>query len=240
MAATAERNDERLQRVKSLSPEDARERKGYYKTGYATGPDTIAFILWTAGCLEVAGRDSICGHSSDGFPSGVSVGTACTPYDKWNQTLWMSVNGGACFVSGTFFSDNKYVYDAAMPGCMDAFQAYRLAPQYTGGVPFTCNCSGDHAYLGYDGGLRPATVVLLATTITIIAIAMATPVFGSWIDFSNHRLSTWYKLYVCTTICTFGSCILATGYLWVIGLVFFSFTAFFTELAMIPRGVHAA
>jgi len=52
---------------------------------------------------------------------------------------------------GGLLRDAYYTHDTSLPGCADALAAYRAStsPHYS------CNCTGEHSYLGGEGGLRP-------------------------------------------------------------------------------------
>ena len=170
------------------APEVRRERKGYWLTGFATGPDTTMGVLWGAALLLVAAKDGTC-HQFNGRSSGAD-GASCVPTADWNNSFFRDVGGLAC-LSTNVLGDPVYNHDASVPACAAAFSAcacaaaaathlrhgplrrcslhsagrvYALAdratPAYTGDVAFTCNCSGPATDHTFlgEGGLRPSQV----------------------------------------------------------------------------------
>lgn len=214
------------------SPELKRERFGYYFTGWATGPDTVLGTLWSVGLLAAASVDATCHAGPTGLSSGAD-GQKCTPIGDWNQSLFESVGGDACY-AGVMLGENKYYHDSSLPGCMSAFQAYRAEQ------PFTCNCSGasaDHAYLG-EGGARPSIMFTLASTIALITIAIIQPIFGTYTDFSSSRKKMWWVFTALTAISTLAMAGIGPGGVWLIGFVGSIMTAVFSEIQLPIRASY--
>ena len=72
-------------------------QKGYWLTGFGTGPDTVMLALWSIGMISIASSDSTCSAYSS-YSSGAD-GSLCTTDAAWNETLWQDSGGVAC-VSG--------------------------------------------------------------------------------------------------------------------------------------------
>ena len=141
-------------------------RRLYGFNGWAVEAPAIAGILYAPALLNVTATDAVCQvNPVTGFSSGAD-GEACVPFGLWNDTLWRSVGGEACFEAPAFLVEPYYVVDPALDGCIDAFDAYRNATAADGGTRFTCNCSGpnaDHAFL--VGNTRPGAVVTMMSSI---------------------------------------------------------------------------
>ena len=172
-----------------------------------------------------------------GFSSGAD-GEACVPFGLWNDTLWRSVGGEACFEAPGFLVEPYYIVDPALDGCIDAFDAYRNATAADGGVRFTCNCSGpnaDHAFL--VGNTRPGAVFTMMTSVgTALSAALALPV-GAWTDMRSRK-KMWWTLYGMCVVAYFGSAVLGTGYVWVVSVAAGVVLSPTTELSAIPRQAY--
>ena len=201
-------------------------QKGYWLTGFGTGPDTVMLALWSIGMISIASSDSTCSAYSS-YSSGAD-GSLCTTDAAWNETLWQDSGGVAC-VQGMAFGGEKYVHNPAKAGCGAALVAYRAATQYT------CNCTGDHSYTSL--GWRPYNVVIFSLTIISIILAVGGIILGAILDYSSKRLSVWKTLYVLGCVSTLGMAATFSG-IWPIALIFHVLTHTFTELVVIPRSSY--
>lgn len=68
-------------------------RRSYILTGFASGPDTVAGLLWAPVLLLIASQEGVCG-SFGSVESGAN-GQSCTADSAWNETLW-DASGIAC------------------------------------------------------------------------------------------------------------------------------------------------
>ena len=222
------------------TPEVARERKGYWLTGIATGPDTVMGFFFGSALLVIAAGDAKC-YEFNGVSSGAD-GQACSHValaeDEgrpiWNDTFFREVGGEACLGSN-LFGDPVFVHENGDPACAAAFAAFRAAPHLTGGEVFTCNCSGpysDHAYLGGAGGLRPSGLFQLMLLIGFLVVAFTSPLVGVYSDFSNKMKRNWLRISILGGLFNLGMTALATGGVWVVGMVFGIFTHIFTEIQL--------
>ena len=144
--------------------------------------------LWSVGFLLAVTSDASCHIGPSGLSSGAD-GMACTLTESWNQTLFESVGGDACYGTSTL-GVNRYYHDPSNAGCMQAFTTYRAQ------TSFTCNCSGssaDHALLG-SNGLRPSIVFTITTTLQLITTAIIQPILGTAIDYTSRRKKYWLIL----------------------------------------------
>ena len=205
-----------------------RMRKGYWLTGFGTGPDTVMLAIWSIGMLNTAATDSVC-NTFNGYSSGAD-GSSCTADDAWNDTLWKEGGGTSC-VQTLLFGDEKYVHDTSLAGCSGALVAYRAATSYT------CNCTGDHAYTALLGW-RPYNVVIYSLTAISVALAIVGLILGALLDYSSKRLTIWKALYALGCSSTFGMALVFPGGTWIIALCFHVLTHTFTELSLIPRSSY--
>lgn len=215
-----------------------KERKGYALSGWATGPDTVMSALWSAGLFYSAGLDATCWTSADGYPSGAD-GAACVAHGNWNQSLFNSVGGHAACSSSDLLGAHLYVHDSKSADCASAFAAYRAAPEYTGGVMYTCNCSGNknsHAFLG-DGGLRPdLTYTTMLTVAGFVLAALFIPM-GTASDFLSNRLFVWKMLTHVCFVTTLGMAVVFQG-IWIIGLIMCGLTVLSSEIVIPLRASY--
>ena len=73
-------------------------RRLYGFNGWAVGPEAIVGLLYAPALFNVTASDAVCQvNPVTGFSSGAD-GEACVPFGLWNDTLWRSVGGEACFV----------------------------------------------------------------------------------------------------------------------------------------------
>jgi len=214
------------------SPETLRERRGYWMTGFGTGPDTTMAVLWGSALVLVASQDGVCAPFN-GMSSG-SDGAACVATGDWNSSAFELAGGSACLGVG-ILGEDTYLPDPSLAGCLAAFEAYRAAPGRTNGAPFTCNCSGPATAFTFisGGGMRPSNAFNLAQIGTLVLVAIASPLIGAMSDYSSRKLYWWKVLCFIGAFCNFGMMALAPGGLWWIGLAFGVLTGVFTEI-MIP------
>ena len=210
-------------------------RRLYGFNGWAVEPPAIVGLLYAPALFNVTATDAVCQvNPVTGFSSGAD-GEACVPFGLWNNTLWRSVGGEACFNAPGFLVEPYYVVDPALDGCIDAFDAYRNATAADGGVRFTCNCSGpnaDHAFLA--GSTRPGAVLTTMTSIgNALCGVLALPV-GAWTD-TRSRKKMWWTLSAMCVVCFFGSAVLGTGYVWVVSVAAGAILSATSDLSAIPR-----
>jgi hypothetical protein len=213
-------------------------RRLYGFNGWTTGAEGIVALITAPALFNVTASDAVCqANPVTGFSSGAD-GEACVPFGLWNDTLWRSVGGEACFEAPAFLVEPYYVVDPALDGCIDAFDAYRNATAADGGVRFTCNCSGpnaDHAFL--VGNTRPGAVFTTMSSIgTALSAVLALPV-GAWTDMRSRKKMYWTMYGMCV-VAYFGSAVLGTGYVWVVSVVAGVILAVATELSGIPRQAY--
>ena len=211
-------------------PEMKKERKGYWLTGFATGPDTTMGVLWGSALVAVAAKDAVCAPWN-GVSSGAD-GSACTATSDWNQSLWEAVNGSFCETTNVF-GELIYSSDPSLPGCAGAFASYRVE------TSFTCNCSGprsDHSVL--EGGLRASNTFNLLMMIALFTIAVLSPIVGTHADFSSNKLRNWRAMCIVGGLCNFGMMAMFPGGIWIIGMIFGGLTAIFTEIQLPIRSVY--
>jgi len=218
-------------------PEVKRERKGYWMTGFGTGPDTTMGVLWGAALVVVASTDGTC-HPFEGRSSGADA-QSCVNHGLWNESFFNASGGTAC-IGTNILGQEMYKHDASNPACAAAFAAYRAEPDYTGGAAFTCNCSGafnEHTFLGL-GGRRPGNVFNDMTGYSLIVIAVGQLFLGGFADYSDKSLLIWKVCVVATGLCNFGMMALGGSYVWIIGLVFAALTAVFSEVQIPVRQAY--
>ena len=213
-------------------------RRLYGFNGWTTGAEGIVALITAPALFNVTASDAVCqANPVTGFSSGAD-GEACVPFGLWNDTLWRSVGGEACFEAPGFLVEPYYVVDPALDGCIDAFDAYRNATAADGGVRFTCNCSGpnaDHAFL--VGNTRPGAVFTMMTSVgTALSAALALPV-GAWTDMRSRK-KMWWTLYGMCVVAYFCSAVLGTGYVWVVSVAAGVVLSPTTELSAIPRQAY--
>ena len=210
--------------------ERQRWRKGYWTSGFATGPDTTMVVLWLTGIMYAAHLDSAC-RRFDSYSSGAD-GERCTSDAEWNETLWQSVNGTKCLSQDSFLAVSRYLHDPSLPGCATALADYRASAA----APYTCNCTGDHSFT--DLGFRASTVSLWATMIVQLLVALIAPAFGTFLDFSSRRLHAWRRLWQLGVLSTLGMAVVARDNVWTVGLLFSMVSHVFVELSTVPRGSY--
>lgn len=207
-------------------------------TGFGTGPDTTMAILWGSSLLLVSAMDGSC-HSNNGVSSGAD-GQMCVPTTDWNNTFFEQVSGRSCLTK-SILGEPVYSPDPSLPGCLAAFTAYRASTEYTGGKAFTCNCTGprtDHTFLGGAGGLRPSNTFTLINIITLVVVAVFSPVVGALSDYSDNTLKWWKILTIVGALCNYGMMAMGASYVWVIGSVFCVLTGIFTEIQIPIRASY--
>lgn len=204
-----------------------RARRGYYLSGWATGPDTVLATFWGPALLAIASLDQTCDASS----TTVATANACTPNAQWNATLWAQYGGQACSTSDAF-GVAYFSYRPDVPACVTAYNDYSASTGYT------CNCSGftnRYAFLGGANGVRASIIPLLQINIAYATVSLISPLLGVWLDHTPHRLATWRYLWLAGVATTLCMAILWTSYVWVGGLIFAFFTQCLTELVTVPR-----
>ena len=210
-----------------------RERKAYWQTGWATGPDTVMGAVWATGLIAAAASDSYC-WPSGGLSSGAD-GATCTDIEDWNQTLFTDVGGESCSDEDVF-GVPRYYHDPDKAGCMAAFAAYRAVTAYT------CNCSGynsPHAFLGSDSkGFRPSIIYTQAFAIGVLIVAIMQFFIGTFSDFSQRRLKVWWIMTFFLFGGTMGMAVVGPGSVWVIGLIFSVLTIIFSEISLPIRAQY--
>ena len=218
-------------------PEVKRERKGYWWSGYASGPDTTMGVLWGTALVLVASKDATC-HDFNGMGSGAD-GLSCSATTTWNETFFEEVGGVAC-IGKDLFNDDYYQHDRTNPNCSNAFATYRSMPAYTGDVAFTCNCSGprsDHSFLG-EGGARPSILFNLVVLLSMLLVYVVSPFVGTHSDFSHKKKRNWTVMCVIGGISNFGMMAIFPGGVWIVGVVFSSLTIVFTEIVVPIRSAY--
>ena len=243
-------------------------RCSYILTGFASGPDTVAGLLWAPVLLLIASQEGVCG-SSGSVESGAN-GQSCTADSAWNETLWdasaadchicllchrlppatcdarlrvraaltlrksashanttrqpvpkpprplfcaFQCQGGGqhCLAQGGgLLRDAYYTHDTSLPGCADALAGYRAAtsPHYS------CNCSGEHSYLGGEGGLRTGLEFSILSWVAFGLSALLAPLLGAVID-SIESKRIYCMLVGCAGVGMLGSAVLAHNWVWV-------------------------
>jgi hypothetical protein len=197
----------------------------YAFTGWCSGPDTIAGLLWAPAIFELARADQRCAVLN-GISSGAD-GELCTSF---NETLFLEHGGGACLATDALSDLPRYPPNPNLPGCDAAYTSYRAATT----PAFTCDCNGDHAMLGGSGGLRSGTVFTLMTLISTTITALIGPAMGTWIDHTGGK-RFWYITIIISGLSMFGNMVLGSGYVWLVGLISQLITGVATELSQIPR-----
>eukprot|EP00939_MAST-03C_sp_MAST-3C-sp1_P001332 g1332.t1 len=197
-----------------------KQRKGYYMYGL-TSVDFINGAMWVPALLIIAASDSTC--------VGVAIeavnGLSCSAEADWDNDLFIQYNGTSCMEEKDSGFGTETVYEENdLPGCIDAFFQYRNA---TG---FTCNCTGDHAYLGGEGGIRPLIVIVALETATRLLLGIAGPLYGHIIDTRPYRKEMMKMTFIFLIVATLGMCVLGSGYLWLVAYVSFALSTLFDKL----------
>ena len=79
-------------------------RRLYGFNGWAVEPPAIVGLLYAPALFNVTATDAVCQvNPVTGFSSGAD-GEACVPFVLWNDTLWRSVGGEACFEAPAFLA----------------------------------------------------------------------------------------------------------------------------------------
>ena len=147
-----------------------------------------------------------------------------------NLTHFLEHGGSACARTDVLSDVIRYSPDPTKPGCDAAYTSFRAATTPT----FTCDCLGDHAFLGGAGGLRSGTMFTISNIIGIVLTALMGPAVGTWIDHNGGK-RVWIALLATAGSCLIGQAALGSGYVWVVGLVVSVITIVASELATIPR-----
>lgn len=206
----------------------------YAFTGWCTGPDSIAGLLWAPALFNLSRADQTCGVlPGTSISSGVD-GQKCAGY--FNESLFLEHGGAACISPTLGFPDApSYVYDASLVGCQAAYDSFRNDSLHE--EPFTCWCQDDHATLGggADGaGIRSGTVFVYTNLVAIVLIALTSPFLGARLDRTGGK-RWWYALVVTTGVGMLGMGVLGPGYLWLVATFFQVLTIIASELVLIPR-----
>ena len=211
-----------------------KERWHWTFESFARGPDTVFYgSVYFPFLLYLAASDALCQiNPLGGFSSGAD-GQKCTVDATWNRTLWNSLNGSACAVDTMVYGENiiSYSQDATLRAgdCGAALSAYR--EMQPGG--FTCNCTGDHAFL--PSGLRPGNVVLPSYIIGYAVIAILCPLLGSAMDHTDKKKLLWLYIGMGAACCNVLAAILGPNGLWAAGLFFATCVAVLTEIVWAAR-----
>ena len=197
------------------------EGVGFFIASFARSPSVILAALVGPLILQLAEGDSRCQtNPSTGFSSGVD-GTSCIAdlLNPWNETLWREFNGTGCSILDSFGGTGAQIfvqYDIGLsnikPSCALALSEYRQA---TG---FTCNCTGNYAFL--TGGLRPGAVLSVSTSIYYFIMVFLAPVVGALADVTPHRKRMFALFAMMYIISIAGMTIVESGYVWVVSMVF--------------------
>ena len=147
-----------------------------------------------------------------------------------NLTKFLENGGSACARTDILSDVIRYSPDPSKPGCDAAYASFRAATTPS----FTCDCQGDHAYLGGSGGLRSGTVFTLSNIIGTILVAITAPSLGTWIDHNGGK-RVWIALITTAGLCMIGMAVLGPSYVWMVGLVISVITIWASELVTIPR-----
>lgn len=216
---------------------------GFFTASFAKSPSVILAALVGPLTLILAEHDSNCGSNPlTGFTTGLD-GQQCTAYGEfgkigilWNETLWRQLNGTQCGIYDSFGGAISQVlsYDIGLAsnnlGCATALSAYR---QVTG---FTCNCTGDYAFL--ENGLRPGVVLTISTSIYYLIMVFVAPIIGAIADVTPHRKRLWAIFAVVYSVSIFSMALLGTGYFWVISLTFGTIAGPAYDIMSIPINAY--
>lgn len=214
--------------------EHAAERWGWWFSGFALGPAVVNATFWGVAIIHLASLDAHCNvNPSDGLSSGAD-GLDCTADHLWNEDLFLSLNGSACLK--TVGLQTSY-HNLPNPLCQGAFTSYRAAPGPT--EDFTCNCT-ESPYSFLTGGTRPTNVITVSTIFINIIIAFTLPVLGVWSDRSPYRRQLYFACAIGTGITVGMGSVLATGYVWIIGLTSLLIAAMLYEFAFLGLAPYLA
>lgn len=147
-----------------------------------------------------------------------------------NLTQFLEHGGSACARTDVLSDVIRYSPDPTKPGCDAAYTSFRAATTPS----FTCDCKGDHAFLGGAGGLRSGTMFTISNIIGIALTALMGPAIGTWIDHNGGK-RVWIALLAIAGVCMMGQAVLGLGYVWMVGLVVSVITIVASELVTIPR-----
>ena len=189
-----------------------RGRFAFWFSSWARAPDTVAATYWIVVVLAQAMLDSTCdttGYGANVRSSGAD-GQKCTSSQVWNDTAFRGYGGKACVIVDIFGGDT-YANRTSLE-CKDAFVEYRNLTQ------FTCNCTGEFAYL--STGMRPGTVVTNMLVVMNVILIFWSLFVGSLVDNYPRRpfyliFSLLTAMFTLLTSLGFGS-----NYIWVLALAF--------------------
>ena len=110
---------------------------------------------------------------------------------------------------GGLLRDAYYTHDTSLPGCADALAGYRAAtsPHYS------CNCTGEHSYLGGEGGLRTGLEFQILSWVAFGLSALLAPLLGTVID-SIESKRIYCILVGCAGVGMLGSAVIAHNWVW--------------------------
>lgn len=152
---------------------------------------------------------------------------------EMNVTQFLEHGGSACARTDTLSDVIRYSPDPTKPGCSAAYESYRAATTPS----FTCDCFGDHAFLGGSGGVRSGTVFTISNIVGIALTALLGPPVGTWIDHNGGK-KLWTTLVWTAGLCMIGMVALGPNFVWLIGLIIQIFTILASELVTIPRQTY--
>ena len=150
-----------------------------------------------------------------------------------NTTQFLEVGGSSCARTDLLSEVTRYSPDPSKTGCLAAYAAFRAATD----PPFTCDCSGDHAFLGGTGGLRSGTMFTISNTLGILGTAIIGPALGTWIDHNGGK-RVWIMLLIVAGTSMVAMAALGPNFVWMIGLVVSVITIIASELVTIPRQTY--
>ena len=199
------------------------EGYGFSLASFARSPSVILAALVGPLILQLAETDALCQtNPATSLSSGVD-GSLCMSngefaLQKWDETLWQSFNGSSCGVSSELFDGVSYDIGKASTDevCAGALMAYRAV------TSFTCNCTGDYAFL--ESGVRPGTILTFSATMYYLIMVFVAPVVGALSDVTPHRKRMWLIFASIYVVSVSLMTILGQHNVWVAAL-FFSTTA---------------
>lgn len=201
------------------------EQWAWWFSDFSRGPSTIVISFFFPAIILLAANDGVC-DTFDGHSSGAD-GSQCSPDLDFNYTMWLDLNGSSCEVDMPF--GYKYVHDPRMDGCAEAVAAYRAYdPAYT------CNCTGDYAYLDKLGGIRVGNLQSIQAVLNTLILAISMPLLGTYMDYTPHRKWQWSFWTVIDVIGSVLMAIMGPNYVWIVALVFATITHVSSDTLWVP------
>ena len=194
------------------------EGLGFALASFARSPSVILAALVSPLTLQLAETDALCQiNPATGYSTGVD-GAVCTSNGefstgKWNDTVWRSSNGTSCSVMDTFGSLNYDIGRATFDSeCAAALTSYRRL------TSFTCNCTGDYAFL--ESGFRPGTILTFSATVYYLIMVFVAPIIGALSDVTPHRKRMWCIFATTYIISIVFMAVLGQQNVWIVSLFF--------------------